>query len=130
LRRRKLLCRIQQHSSFSFTPREARARWTRALLTCLLAIGQTQRQTGANANLAVLWREKPDMLILDMSCIARIPASVSPALVTSGPRRTSDGTLGESAPAPKVSVEPAGVAFQEMPSSDKRPATRRAIRRE
>ena len=43
------------------------------------------------------------MSILDMSCIARISASVSPAPVASGPRRTYNRTLGESAPAPKVS---------------------------
>src|SRR5438552_3822008 len=42
------------------------------------------------------------MSILDMSCIALISASVGPAPVTSGPRRTSDRTLGEPAPTPKV----------------------------
>jgi hypothetical protein len=45
------------------------------------------------------------MLILDMSCIARVPASVSSAPITLGLRRTLDGTLGESALKPKVSVE-------------------------
>jgi hypothetical protein len=36
-----LLCRSEQHSSFSLSFGEARASWSRALLTCLLAIGET-----------------------------------------------------------------------------------------